>query len=268
LVVVLRVVIPWFSGLGYYGYSNAYGDVLGRPWLVFVTLVTPIVKVRTVVLWLAPFLFLPLLSPLSVLLVPFALERFLSMLPGHWGTSFHYSAPLAPILVMSAADGLARVLRSWSGGPPRLMGSCGVAAIVVLAAFLPGRQPMWRLFSPARYAATAPQRTAGPALALIPPEASVAAPAAITPHLSQRQRIHILEAGVPATDFIISNTDVDPWPLTSETLQAQMQQAVTNGYRPLYEANGWTVLRRDEESGFHTAHGPGAGAQSDQPVAR
>ena len=246
-LTILRLVIPWFSGLGYYAYSNAYGEVLARPWLVPVTLVTPIVKGRTIFLWLAPFLFLPLRSPLSLLLIPFALVRFLSILPGHWGTSFHYSAPLAPILVMSAGDGLAR-LRRRVNTPlrARRVTTWAIAAMVVLSAFLPGRQPMWRLFSPARYGPTAPERHARAVLAMIPPDASVAAPAAIAAHLSERDRIHILEATVPSTDFIVAHSQVDPWPLpTHDALNQVLNERGARGYRLVYEADGWTVLRKE-----------------------
>ena len=245
-VTILKVVIPWFSGLGYYAYSNAYGDILARPWMLPVTLVTPIVKGRTILLWLAPFLFLPLLSPYALLLIPFALVRFLSVLPGHWGTSFHYSAPLAPILVMSAGDGLSRMLRR--GGLPGLKPrpTWAIAAMVVLSAFLPGRQPMWRLFSPAHWKATAPQRSAAPALAMIPADASVAAQASITAHLSQRARIHLLEAGAPDTDFIVANNQTDPWPMAShDAVDALLKERLDRGYRVAYEADGWTILRKE-----------------------
>src|SRR4029078_4139484 len=119
------------------------------------------------------------------------LVRFLSILPGHWGTSFHYSAPLAPILVMSAGDGLARLLRARGGVPvtaQRMRDDSGladrrrssprtwaIAAMVVLSACLPVRQPMWRLFSPAHWAADVAERTAPAVLAMIPAQASVAA---------------------------------------------------------------------------------------------
>ena len=244
-LTILRLVIPWFSGLGYYAYSNAYGEVLARPWQLPVMLVTPIVKGRTIVLWLAPFLFLPLRSPLSLLLIPFALERFLSILPGHWGTSFHYSAPLAPILVMSAGDGLARLLDGVeSRARARNVSGWAIAVMVVLSAFLPGRQPMWRLFSPARYGATAPERNAPAVLAMIPANASVAAPAAIAAHLSQRDRIHILEAGAPDTDFVVVHAALNPWPLeTPAALRALIEERIARGYQRVYDANGWTVLR-------------------------
>jgi uncharacterized membrane protein len=248
---VLRIVIPWFSGLGYYPYTGTYGDVLARPWRLLVTLVTPVGKLRTVFLWLAPFLFLPLLSPVSVLLIPLALERLLSEAPGHWGTSFHYTAPLAPILAMGAADGLARLLaRLHSPARAHRALVWTVAAMIVLSAFLPGRQPMWRLFSPARYAASPAERSAPAAFARIPASASVVAPAAIAAHLSQRDGIHILEPGGADADFVIVSAEVDPWPAAShEALQMLLDERRARGYQTVYDADGWTILRRPPAGG-------------------
>ena len=72
-------------------------------------LVSPPGKLRTMLIWLAPFAFMPLRSPFALLLIPVALARLLSSSPTHWGAAGHYSAPLAPILAMSASDGLARL---------------------------------------------------------------------------------------------------------------------------------------------------------------
>jgi uncharacterized membrane protein len=245
-VAVVRYVIPWFSGLGSYVYAGAYGETLARPWRLLLTLVTPSSKLRTVFLWLSPFLFLPLLSPFVLLLIPFALERFLSDTPGHWGTSFHYSAPLAPILAMAAADGLSRLLtRVHSPRRAHRALVATVATMIVLCAFLPGRLPMWRLFSPARYAATTPERTAAAAFAQIPAGASVLAPAAIAAHLSQRDRIYILEPAAPDTDFVVANAEVDPWPAPSRgALQELLEERRARGYQTIYDADGWTILRK------------------------
>ena len=195
LVLVLKILIPYMSGLGHYGYTNTYGEVLQKPWLIPALIVTP-EKMRTVGLWLAPFLLLPLRSPLVLLLVPLALERFLSGTASHWGTSFHYSAPVAPILAMSAGDGLARLLRGVASEPKRDRLALGVAiAVVILSAILPGRQPAWRLFAFDRYVPGAIERSAPEALGVIPPDASVAAPAAIAAHLSMRHQIVLIEPG-------------------------------------------------------------------------
>lgn len=245
LVLVLKILIPYMSGLGHYGYTNTYAEVLQKPWLIPAVIATP-EKMRTVALWLAPFLLLPLRSPLVVLLVPLALERFLSGTASHWGTSFHYSAPLAPILAMSAGDGLARLVPLVSSERrARLVLGVSVA-IVILSAILPGRQPVWRLFAFDRYVPGDVELSAPEAFSAIPPDASVAAPAAIAAHLSMRHQIVLIEPGSrPTPEFIVVHRDVNPWPLEHfDALQAILDDRRANGYEAAYEKDGWTILRR------------------------
>jgi uncharacterized membrane protein len=148
-VVVTAIVIPAFADAGFYGYTNAYASVIERPWMLPVTLVTPAVKVRTALLWFAPFAFVALASPLSLLIVPLALIRMLSASPEHWGTIFHYTAPIAPIVAMAAGDGMSRVLRRW---PQAVRTMPAFAALcVLLAAVLPGRPPLRRVLAPGHY---------------------------------------------------------------------------------------------------------------------
>jgi uncharacterized membrane protein len=245
LVLVLKILIPYMSGLGHYGYTNTYDEALHKPWLIPALIATP-EKMRTVGLWLAPFLLLPLRSPLVLLLVPLALERFLSGTASHWGTSFHYSAPLAPILAMSAGDGLARLLPRVSSERRARLALGMSSAIVILSAILPGRQPVWRLFAFDRYIPGKVESSAPEAFRAIPPDASVAAPAAIAAHLSMRHQIVLIEAGSrPATEFIVVHRDVNPWPLEHfDALQAVIDDRRANGYESTYEQDGWTILRR------------------------
>ena len=107
--LIVGALIPSFSDTGQYAHGGALSEILRRPWMIPVTLVTPPDKVFTALMWLAPFAFLSLGSPLALVLIPFALSRFLSPAELHWGTTFHYSAPVAPILVLSAGDALARI---------------------------------------------------------------------------------------------------------------------------------------------------------------
>jgi uncharacterized membrane protein len=253
--LVLGVIIPMFSDTGTYGYSSAYADVLRRPWTIPLVLVSPLVKLRTMVLWLAPFLFLPLRSPLCVLLLPFVATRFLSSSPTHWGTIFHYSAPLAPVLAMAAVDGLARMANG--AAPARRSNgvsvaaarsngiSLAVAAMVILCAILPGNQPLWRVFRPRHYRATAFHSAGYEALATIPEGASVVAQAAVVPHLSRRDSVYVLDGRTaPRTEFVVASTDANPWPGTDAgTIEKWLQAHRDRGYVEVFARGGWTVLR-------------------------
>jgi uncharacterized membrane protein len=245
-VAVLRLVIPYFSGVDRYNYADAYADILTQPWLIPARLVTPPAKLETALLWLAPFVVMPLWSPLSLLLVPLALERFLSTNSHHWGTSFHYSAPVAPILAMSAGDGLSRIARRLTQTNARTRLIVGVTgASILLSSLLPGRQPMWRLVTPKHYRATSVERTGRLALEMIPGDASVVAQAAILPHVSQRTEVYRLDTAATDAEFIVASAALDPWPLQSHAeMSALIDGRRQRGYAVVFEREGWLVLRR------------------------
>jgi uncharacterized membrane protein len=243
--VVLWIVIPWFNDGGGWSTGGAFRAVWERPWAAPAMLVSPPGKLRTILIWLAPFAFMPLRSPYALLLVPVALARLLSSSPTHWGAAAHYSAPLAPILAMSASDGLARIASRVTRAETRghLIASV-VTASVVISAIVPGHQPHWRAFRPDHYQARASQKTGAAALAVIPTTASLVAQATLAPHLSQREQIHILKPGAPDADYVIAAADLDPWPVTREELAALISERRQRGYVRVFDQDGWVVLRR------------------------
>ncbi|HEY3384435.1 MAG TPA: DUF2079 domain-containing protein [Vicinamibacterales bacterium] len=255
-LVVLRVVIPFFgSGVGY-GYVDTYAHLIREPWLAFRALVEPPIKLVTIVSWLAPFAFLSLGSPLVLLAVPLVLERFLSASPYHWGPSFHYSAPLAPILVMSAGDTLGRIARRIEAAARpsgRTVGAL-VGTCLVVSAFVPGHLPHWKLLSPAPYRFTSFERSGARAIAMIPPTASVVAQASVVPHLSHRDRIYMLDARAPDAEFVVAAADTSPWPAADPAaVLVWLAERRQRGYEVVFEENGWLVLRHPQalQPSFH-----------------
>jgi len=250
-VAVIGLVVPWFSDAGRSAYvplPGAWADML---WTLPVRLVTPAVKLQTMLLWFAPFLFLSLASPLSVLVMSIALTRLLSDNANHWGASFHYSAPLAPLLAMSAGDGLARLKtrlaekRVGASTIGRVITLAAVASLL-LCAFLPGRQPLWRVFAPRHYRPSPQSLTAREALAVIPDTASVVAQAAILPHLSQRNAVYVLGRESPAAEYVVAAADLNPWPVADRrALLALLTDRQRHGYTVAFDKAGWVVLRRE-----------------------
>ena len=248
-LLVIKVLVPLAAGGANYNYLVAYGDATGSLRDLPLRILTPSVKVETLLLWLAPFAFLSLRSPLALLIVPLALERFLSSSPNHWGTSFHYSAPLAPILAMSAGDGLARMTARLQTAAARSRLLVGAATVCVLfSSLLPGRQPHWRLFSPGHYRSVPLEAMATRVLALIPSDASVIAQTALLPHLSQRQTIYMLEPGVPDAEYLVATTQLHPWPVeTMDGLLRLIEERRQRGYEPIFEENGWLLLHLESQ---------------------
>lgn len=241
-LVVVRVVIPFFSDTGAYAVGSAYGDVLRQPWTIPATLVTPPVKLRTAFFWLASFALLPLRSPLVLMLVPLALERFLSASALHWGTSFHYSVPVAPIVAMAAGDGLAKLSASFDATVRNRFVDRLAITTLLLSSLLPGHQPLWRLWSPSSYEMGAAEGYR--AMALIPESASVVAQTAILPHISQRREVFRLMPGAPDAEFVIAGYGLSPWPNPDPAaLGALLDERRQRGYTVVFDEGGWTVLR-------------------------
>ncbi|MCI0604143.1 DUF2079 domain-containing protein [bacterium] len=256
---VVTWLMPMFGDPDKSGFLNTYSEfgqgpfalligMISRPWVVIKSLVDPPIKIRTFLLWVGPFLFLPLISRISILAVPLVLARFLSSSPNHWTAGFHYSAPLAPILAMAAADGLRRVLdRIHPEILKKRVAVVAVTFILLMCAILPGKLPVWRLLSPKYYHFSDVEKTGPRALSLIPESASVVAQDGIVPHLSRRDFIYTLRPGAPEADFVVASQRLKPWPNQNweeiETLLAERKAA---GYRTIFGENGWIVLQRSK----------------------
>jgi len=245
-LLVVRVILPSLNPAGAYPFAAPYRGVIERPWTIPAALVTPPGKLLTAALWVAPFACLPLLSDLSLLLIPFVLTRLLSTTPAHWSTIFHYSAPLAPIVAMAAADGLARLGRRLRHPQVRMRVVYGVAGLAaLLSSILPERQPLWTLFSPRHYQSSASATAGYDVLRRVPRDASVVAQAAIAPHLSERNRIYMLDRTAPDADYVIADGDASPWPLeTAADVASLIRDRRNRGYRVVAEQQGWTLLAR------------------------
>jgi uncharacterized membrane protein len=254
--LIVGRIMPAFAGGGGYRFADSFaylGGIQGiallavtKPWRLLALLVSPAPKLRLVLLWLGPFAFLPLASPYGLLLLPIAATRLLSATELHWFADFHYSAPLAPILAMAAADGLARVSAFIASEPARRRAVLALALVMLgLCSLLPSKLPFWRLLSPRWYLLTASDRTGREALRLIPAEASVAAQDAIVPHLSRREQIYPLRASTRATDYVVASQELSCWPHASwDEIAALLAEKRRAGYTTVFERGGWLVLGR------------------------
>ncbi|MER6048389.1 DUF2079 domain-containing protein [Streptomyces sp. NPDC001793] len=272
MALTVFAIIPHFSPNGTYGYLAADADggwaaMLSHAWERALRLFTPSTKAVTVFMILLPSAFLALRSPLLLTAIPTLGWRLASDNPAYWGTQYHYSAVLAPIVFTALIDALARTRRARDGAsaatlsraPARTpvgtrFGSRAATAVpglvLVIAAALTLAFPLSQLFTTGLWQDTPRTVAARAALARIPDGAHVLASNSLAPHLTDRTTVHLATQGVldhhltsrrhPA-DWIVADTS-DAWP--AGEARTVVNQATAVGYHRVYADQGYVVLRR------------------------
>jgi uncharacterized membrane protein len=177
----------------------------------------------------ASWLFLPLVSPLLIVMLPTVAERFLSSIPSYWAQGFHYSLLIAPMLAFAAVDTTARALRLGvlRGRPIALAAGVAVLAACLFFSFV-RLKPLDEL---RRYTAPETVDEIERCLRVIPSHASVSATSALVPRLSQRRHVYVLDdRPAPGTRFYAVNTTTWIHPQTQASLGRLVQRWLGNGY--------------------------------------
>ncbi|MFJ8478134.1 DUF2079 domain-containing protein [Kitasatospora sp. NPDC094011] len=240
--VAVLVVIPAHHPDGRYAYADAGewdgGDPLSR-------LLLPGTKWWTVLALLAPTAFLALRSPLVLLAVAPLAARFWAVNPLYWGTRYHYSAVLMPVLFLACADGLRRMGPGWVG---RLRLAVPSLALVVAVLALPVPPP-----GPAGLRVTEARQV----LTVIPDGARVAAANELAPQLTSRCTVSLFPRltppgtsgpwARPVAEWVAILDRRDAWPDDPAPDAAEQRAALAGlpaaGYREAASGGGITVYR-------------------------
>jgi uncharacterized membrane protein len=268
-----HLLIPAFGGSAtfYWAYSQ-FGPTVGSAGLNIVThplhalhvLITPGVKVRTMVGLLVPFGFLCLASPLVLAAVPLLAERMLaSGYPLWWQAKFQYDAFIVMILFLAAVDGAARLQRRWQragwhfplgrpwGSRARDWPPATVwAAVVVIAAlaYLPF-SPFGQLLHPRYYMVNPRMAAADRAAARVPSGVEVEAANNIGPHLSGRDTVLLLDGTPRWAPWVVADTKGLDFPFCTPQQQAQdVTYLKAHGYRQIFADDGYVVLHRPADA--------------------
>ncbi|MCA6093611.1 DUF2079 domain-containing protein [Streptomyces sp. SCA3-4] len=182
--LTLGLIIPGFNNSGGYDYWNKLsGD--GGP--------APVIPVDTALRTLAWTLLpttglLALRSPVLVVALPTLGWRFVSHDDHYWGTDWHYSAVLMPVVFIALADALAgagRSRRPWLRRYARQLPAAVVAAALAMTASL----PLYGLTLPETYRIPEGVRATERLLERIPDGAVVEADIAPISRLAGRCRV-------------------------------------------------------------------------------
>jgi hypothetical protein len=242
-LVIVKVILPAFHPAG--GYPYAAQLALNTDGLD--------IKARTLVLLLAPTLFLAARSPLILIAIPTLAWRFVADNPSYWGDGFHYSAVLMPIMAVAMLDAIAGRPGTGRSGPAqphqlarrRWSRTVALGYLAVSLALAPDR-PLWRLTEPAFWRTQPAVAAAHRLLDRIPDGAVVAATNGLAPHLTSRCEVRLL-AETPAAEQDAEWIAADrllPVFVTPAELRRQLAQLHVIGYRTVTDDGRFVLLRR------------------------
>lgn len=233
--LLIGVVVPALNNTGHYDHwSHLHDDSMS-------TMAGLAIRATTVLCLLAPTAFVALRSPLLLLAVPTLAWRFVIGNPAYWGTDYHYSAVLMPIVFVAFIDGLARLgardrghpLRGWAA--PACLTATALLLVVQLAH--PPRQPQWT---------DAEVASARQVLAGIPDGAGVAASNRLAPQLTGRCRVQLfppLSADEPLPEWVAAARPFS-WPAPAEVQEARLAELRDEGYDVVTDLGHITLLHR------------------------
>ncbi|MFI6491737.1 DUF2079 domain-containing protein [Streptomyces sp. NPDC050564] len=234
-VVTLTLVIPAFNSGAAYAYWDKVGDA-GSPLDGIGT------KLRTLAWLLIPTTgLLALRSPLLLVALPTLGWRFGSSDAHYWGTDWHYSAVLMPVLSLALADALSRArysprpwLRSYALHLPAAVAAASLALMTTL--------PLSLLTEPEAYRKPARVSAVERMLALVPDGASVEANTGPSSRLTSRCRVFWVGTIHGITPDFIALDDTDH---SHHDVQAYARQLHPHAeYSVIGAAYGYVLLKR------------------------
>jgi hypothetical protein len=257
----LFVVLPALSSSGHYTYTGQLQPASHvGPVHAVVAAVTPLQKWFTVFALLAPTGFLAQRSALTLLVVPTLAWRFLSDNPAYWGTLFHYSAVLMPIVFAAAIDTLSRAPARRPVPRPgirrhRLRArSVAMGFGLAYTAYTIAVFPLHHLVVPSEWRTSAHTAAAREILARIPDGADVAASNRLAAQLTSRTTVTEVcmsastrLTGEPAW-IIVDATDPSGEQCPARA-DATRPTPGHDGYRLIARENGISLLRRIDAKG-------------------
>ncbi|MEV7027888.1 DUF2079 domain-containing protein [Kitasatospora sp. NPDC093558] len=229
----ILVVLPAFNPGGHFAYwsyvdgsgegpnggsasgADAGTTLAGLLYKGTVGMITPEPKATTLVLVLAVTLFLALRSSLAWVAVPTLVWRFFSANSVHWGTGYHYSLVLMPIVFAAFVEALAARRARAESVRRHLLGAAAIC-LLLLPQF-----PFWQLVRPVTWRTDPRLAVAHRLMDRIPDGATVQASTLLVPQLTNRTTVGVFgwEPSRPDPQWIMVDTwtpTYKRWPLTPE----------------------------------------------------
>ena len=250
--LTMTVLIPHFNAAG--GSTFARLGVASRPGSAFSVLqpilnlpldvATSAPRATTVLLLFALTAFLPLRSPLMILVLPTLAWRFISTNQAFWGQYFHYDLLLMPMVFAALIDGMLRAQRShWQ---PMLGYIRAVPTLALSIGLILCTDTAFRgLVNPATYEASGRAQAAGPILSEIPDGATVETDFGLMAMLTRRTQVFRMGYAAPVVPtFVLIDalTHRSPPPRHPVQYAESLHPGAT--YVLVKDSDGFTLMRR------------------------
>jgi uncharacterized membrane protein len=186
-------------------------------------------------------------SPLALVVVPTIAWRFWAQNESYWGTRYHYSAVLMPIIFVALLDALDRLAPSFHG---RMRSVPTVAVVVSLTAsvLLGARLSLADMVRPKVWHTNSAVAMQKRLLRQIPDGATVAAPNQVGPQLTNRADVYLYPwypTSEVRPEWVLANDPPKSWPLTSQQEGLHLRYLRTGGtYREVSHQGDLYLFQR------------------------
>ncbi|TSD58636.1 DUF2079 domain-containing protein [Aeromicrobium piscarium] len=228
VAIVVGLVIPSFNTGDAYDYVGTLGGDAG----IWSTLTAePGRKLLTVALTFAITGAAALLSPWAVVVAPTLLWRFVGDNPFYWGTEWHYSLTLMPVVFVAMIDVLAR--------RPRLVWPAVLLSAAATVYTLVG-SPLTTLADPDTWRESPRAEAAEGAISQLPRGAAVESDLGLLTHLATDYELYWRGTiGDAVPDYIVFDSAI-----SSDDIVQYGRKAHGTDFTVVYDEGGYTVARR------------------------
>ncbi|HTW21116.1 MAG TPA: DUF2079 domain-containing protein [Mycobacteriales bacterium] len=239
--VIIGLVIPAFNPHHTYTYwGMVHTSAAANPVTLVTRLVSPATKLHTVLLLVAITGFAALRSPLLLVGLPTLVWRFESADSRYWGTSWHYSAVLMPIVFAAMVDGLVR-LRSSDSPTVRSVVQRLPALALAVSLVLCVQFPLRDLVRPSSYQRLPASATA--AVAAVPRGTSVESDVGLLTLLVPHHTVFTIgDTGSTIPEYVAIDTSIEGSAADSPVVFADSLHPGTT-YRLVYRQGSYAVLQ-------------------------
>jgi uncharacterized membrane protein len=275
--IATYLLIPAFGGHAsyYWAYGalghnvpQVAGHIVAHPLDSAKLMITPRIKLDTMLWLLAPFCFLPLLSPITIAVIPLLVERMMQdQFANWWVTSYHYNAYLVIILACGGVDGAARLGRwlgrAWRASRPRdgdetraaqvgssvaTIGLVAAAAMCAIAVYSVPKFALGQAFHRSFFHRTVYEKIAEEAVSAVPSGVTVEAVNYLGPQLADRDKVLLWDGdgGTPVyAPWIIANTSTQQFTWRGGLAEQVQRVALLkkHGYQTVFDRGGYIVLK-------------------------